>query len=130
MRYRSFEWLVMPEGLSNAPAGFQRFMNYMFSNMIDVCIVVYLDDILIYSNDTASHRKHVKEALRRLRKHGLYARADKCEFHSQKVEYLGYILSPEGLSMAADKIKVIQDWPKPRKVKDIQSFLSFANFYQ
>jgi hypothetical protein len=129
-RYGSFEWLVMPFGLSNAPAVFQRFMNDVFSDMVDVCVVVYLDDILIYSNDTASHKKHVKEVLRRLRKHGLYARADKCEFHTEQVEYLGYVLSPEGLSMAADKVKVIQDWPEPRKVKDVQSFLGFANFYR
>jgi Reverse transcriptase (RNA-dependent DNA polymerase) len=129
-RYGSFEWLVMPFGLSNAPAVFQRFMNDVFSDMVDVCVVVYLDDILIYSNDTASHKKHVKEVLRRLRKHGLYARTDKCEFHTEWVEYLGYVLSSEGLSMAADKVKVIQDWPEPRKVKDVQSFLGFANFYR
>jgi len=68
--------------------------------------------------------------LRRLRKHGLYARANKCEFHSERVEYLGYILSPAGLSMDQAKVKVIQDWPEPRKVKDVQSFLGFANFYR
>jgi hypothetical protein len=120
----------MPFGLSNAPAAFQRFMNDTFSDMIDVCVVVYLDDILIYSADTASHKKHVKEVLRRLRKPGLYARADKCEFHAESVEYLGYILSPDGLSMAQDKVQTIRDWPEPRKVKDVQSFLGFANFYR
>jgi hypothetical protein len=129
-RYGSFEWRVMPFGLSNAPAAFQRFMNDTFSDMIDVCVVVYLDDILIYSADTASHRKQVKEVLRRLRKAGLYARADKCEFHAESVEYLGYILSPDGLSMAQDKVQTIRDWPEPRKVKDVQSFLGFANFYR
>ena len=129
-RYGSFEWLVMPFGLSNAPTAFQRFMNDTFSDMIDVSVVVYLDDILIYSPDPASHRKHVKEVLRRLRKAGLYARADKCEFHSERVEYLGYILSPKGLFMAEDKIQTIRDWPEPRKVKDVQSFLGFANFYR
>ena len=79
----------MPFGLSNAPAAFQRFVNEIFADMLDVCVVVYLDDILIYSDNPDDHRKHVKEVLRRLRKHRLYARADKCEFHKDSVEYLG-----------------------------------------
>ena len=87
------------------------------------------DDILIYSDDLAQHKKHVREVLKRLRKYRLYARSDKCEFHRTSVEFLGYILSTEGLTMARDKVQVIQDWPEPRKVKDIQSFLGFANFY-
>ena len=129
-KYGSFEWLVMPFGLSNAPGAFQRFMNDIFADMLDVCVVVYLDDILIYSADKTTHHKQVKEVLRRLRKHGLYAKPEKCEFDRETVEYLGYILSPQGLTMAADKVQTIQDWPEPRKVKDIQSFLGFANFYR
>lgn len=129
-RYGSFEWLVMPFGLTNAPAAFQRFMNDIFQDLLDVSVIVYLDDILIFSANLSDHRKHVKEVLRRLRLHGLYARPDKCEFHTESVEYLGYILSPDGLRMAEDKIKVILDWPTPRKVKDVQSFLGFANFYR
>ena len=129
-RYGSFEWSVMPFGLTNAPAAFQRFMNDIFGDLLDVSVTVYLDDILIYSADPADHKKHVREVLRRLRKHGLYARADKCDFSVDTVEYLGYILSPGGLRMSEDKVKTIQDWPEPRKVKDIQSFLGFANFYR
>jgi hypothetical protein len=129
-RYGSFEWNVMPFGLTNAPAAFQRFMNDIFKDMLDVCVIVYLDDILIYSDDMSKHQEHVREVLRRLRKHGLYARSDKCEFHKDRVEYLGYILSPEGLTMSDDKVKTIQEWPEPKKVKDIQSFLGFANFYR
>ena len=129
-KYGSFEWQVIPEGLSNAPAAFQRFMNDIFADMLDVCVVVYLDDILIYSSDKASHHKQVKEVLRRLRQHGLFAKPEKCVFDRDSVEYLGYILSPAGLTMAADKVQVIRDWPEPRKVKDIQSFLGFANFYR
>ena len=75
-------------GLTNAPAAFQRFMNDVFSNLLDMCIVVYLDDILIYSDDIRQHWSHVKEVLKRLRKAGLYAKAEKCEFHSDSVEYL------------------------------------------
>ena len=119
----------MPFGLTNAPAAFQRFMNDIFSNLLDVCVMIYLDDILIYSNDMSEHHQHVKEVLKRLHKAGLYAKAEKCEFHSESVEYLGYILSPSGLTMSDDKIKIIQDWLESKKVKDIQSFLGFANFY-
>jgi hypothetical protein len=120
----------MPFGLSNAPVAFQRFMNDIFGDLLDVCVIVYLDDILIYSDDMSQHKKHVKEVLRRLRKHGLYANAGKCEFHRDSVEYLGYILTSNGLRMAKDKVQTILDWPEPWKVKDIQSFLGFANFYR
>jgi len=129
-RYRSFEWSVMPFGLTNAPVAFQRFMNDIFSDLLDVCVVIYLDDILIYSNNMSEYYRHVKEVLKCLRKADLYAKAEKCEFHSELVEYLGYILSPSGLTMSDNKIKIIQDWPEPKKVKDIQSFLGFANFYR
>ena len=128
-RYGSFEWLVMPFRLTNAPAAFQRFMNDIFSDHLDVSVTIYLDDILIYSDNPADHKQHVREVLRRLRKHGLYARPDKCHFSTDTVEYLGFILSKEGLKMDQSKVQTIQDWPEPRKVKDIQSFLGFANFY-
>ena len=104
-------------------------MNDIFSNLLDVCVMIYLDDILIYSNNMSKHHRHVKEVLKRLHKAGLYTKAKKCEFHSESVEYLGYILSPSGLTMSDDKVKIIQDWLEPKKVKDIQSFLSFTNFY-
>ena len=78
----------MPEGLTNAPAGFQRFMNDIFADMIDVSVVVYLDDILVYSDDPEQHSAHVREVLTRLRRNQLYARADKCEFHCNSCEYL------------------------------------------
>jgi hypothetical protein len=120
----------MPFGLTNAPAAFQQFVITIFADLLDVCIVVYLDDILVYSEDEASHEEHVREVLSRLRKHGLYANPKKCEFHTDTTEYLGYILSPNRLSMSSEKVKAIQDWPEPHKVKDVQSFLGFTNFYQ
>jgi len=129
MHYGSYKWLVMPFGLTNAPAAFQRFVNTVFADMLDVCVVVYLDNILIYSEDMESHQQHIQEVLHRLRLHGLFAKPEKCEFHSDSVEYLGYHLSPDSLTMSPDKIQTISDWPEPRKVKDIQSFLGFANFY-
>ena len=120
----------MPFGLSNAPAAFQCYMNEIFADMLDVCVIVYLDDILIYSDDMSQHKAHVKEVLQRLRKNGLYASPTKCEWHKDEVEYLGYILTTEGLCMDQKKIQTILDWPEPRKVKDVQSFLGFCNFYR
>ncbi|KIN99141.1 hypothetical protein M404DRAFT_30604 [Pisolithus tinctorius Marx 270] len=111
--YGSYEWLVMPFGLTNAPAAFQHFINTIFADMLDVCVVIYLDDILIYSGDKESHKQH----------------PEKCEFHLDLVEYLGFHLSPASLTMSKEKVQTICDWPEPRKVKDIQSFLGFANFY-
>ena len=97
--------------------------------MLDVCVVVYLNDILIYSDNMEDHVKHVWEVLRCLRHHKLFAKPEKCEFHSDSVEYLRYFLSPDSLTMSQDKVTAICDWPEPRKVKEIQSFLGFANFY-
>src|SRR6266436_3504776 len=84
----------MPFGLTNSPAAFQRFMNDIFADMLDVCVIVYLDDILIYSDNMETHQEHVREVLRRLRQNGLYAGTHKCTFHADTIEYLGYILSP------------------------------------
>jgi len=84
-------------------------MNNIFSNLLDVCIVIYLDDILIYSNNMSEHHQHVKEVLKHFCKAGLYAKAEKCEFHSELVKYLEYIFSPSGLTMSDDKVKIIQD---------------------
>jgi hypothetical protein len=129
-KYGSFELLVMPFGLSNAPGTFQRFMNNVFANMLDICVAVYFNNILIYSFDKMTHHKQVKEVLHRLWKHGLYAKPEKCEFDRESVEYLGYILSADRLTIVVDKVQAIQDWPELWKVKDVQSFLGFANFYR
>ena len=85
-------------------------MNNIFSDLLDVCIMIYLDDILIYSNDMSKHHWYVKKVLKCLHKTGLYAKAEKCEFHSELVEYLEYILSPSSLTMSYDKVKIIQDY--------------------
>ena len=104
-------------------------MNDIFSDILNVYIVIYLDNILIYSNNMSNHHQHVKEVLKHLHKASLYAKAEKCEVHSESVEYLRYILSPFGLTMSDNKVKMIQDWLEPKKVKDIQFFLGFTNFY-
>jgi len=119
----------MPFSLTNAPAVFQQFMNDIFSDLLDIYIVIYLNDILIYSNNMSKHYWYVKEVLKHLHKADLYTKVEKCEFHSESVEYLGYILFPSGLTMSDNKVKIIQDWPEHKKVKDIQFFLGFANFY-
>ena len=106
-QYGSFEWLVMPEGLTNTPASFQRFMNDIFTNMIDVSVVMYLDDILVYSDNPKQHSAHVREVLTQLQCNRLYACINKCEFHCNSCEYLGYMLSPNGLTMAQNKIQAI-----------------------
>ena len=115
--------------LTNASMAFQWFINDIFSDLLDVCVVIYLDDILIYSNNMSEHHWHVKEVLKHLCKTGLYIKVEKYKFHSKSVEYLRYILSSSGLTMSDNKVKIIQDWLEPKKVKDIQSFLDFANFY-
>jgi len=94
-------------------------MNDVFSNLLDVCVVVYLDDILIYSDDIMQHQSYVKEVLKRLRKVRLYAKVEKYEFYSNSVEYLGYILLLSCLTISDNKVKTIQEWPEPKKVKDI-----------
>ena len=96
-------------------------MNNIFSNLLDVYVMIYLNDILIYLNNMSEHYQHMKEVLKYLHKAGLYAKAEKCEFHSESVEYLEYILFPSGLIISDNKVKIIQDWPEPKKVKDIPS---------
>jgi len=119
----------MPFGLTNAPTVFQQFMNDIFSDLLDVCIMIYLNDILIYLNNMSEHHWHVKKVLKHLHKASLYTKAEKCKFYSKSVEYLWYIFFSSGLTMSDDKVKIIQDWLEPKKVKDIQFFLGFANFY-
>jgi hypothetical protein len=127
--YGSYEFLVMHYRLTNAPASFQRFMNDIFKDMLDVCVVIYLDDILIYSADPNKHKEHVTEVLRRLRAHSLFAKIEKCEFSVDTTSFLSFVVSPNGLHMDESRIQVIRDWPTPQKVRDVQSFLGFANFY-
>src|SRR5258708_10980532 len=120
----------MPFRLSNAPVAFQRFINKVLRDLMDICMVGYLDDILIYSDSLEDHQDHVREVLCRLHTVGLYANLKKCKFHMDTVEYLGFILSPKGLQMDPTKVSMIQDWPKPQKVQDVQAFLGLANFYR
>ena len=120
----------MPFGLSNAPAVFQRFINDILGNLLDVCAIGYIDDILIYSDSLDEHKDHVQDVLQQLQDAGLYANPKKCTFHMDTMEYLGFILSLEGLHMDPAKVLTIQSWPEPCNIHEVQSFLGFANFYQ
>ncbi|KAF8747922.1 hypothetical protein RHS01_11178 [Rhizoctonia solani] len=129
-KYGLYESLVMTFGLTNAPAAFQHFMNKLFKDLLDVCVIIYLDDILIYSKDDVSHMQHIHEVLRRLMDNQLFCKASKCTFHVTLVEYLGIIVLDKGFSLDKLKIQAVQEWPTPTKVKEVQSFLGFANFLQ
>ena len=129
MWYGSYKFQVMHYGLTNTPASFQQFMNEVFKDMLDVSIVVYLDDILVYSDNPDDHIKHIHQVLEHLRANNLFIKVNKCDFSVDTMNFLGFIVSPDGLKMDDAKIQVIHDWPAPQCVKDIQSFLGFANFY-
>jgi len=120
----------MPFGLSNAPASFQRWMNEILSDYLDIFCVAYLDDILIFSSNKETHRKHVRAVRARVRDTGITLKASNCEFHAMETAYLGDVIPPEGLRMDEEKIRTIRDWKEPTNVKVVQTFLGVANFYR
>jgi hypothetical protein len=129
-RYGHFEYTVMPFGLTNAPAVFQHMMNDIFRDYLDQFVVIYLDDLLIFSKSQEEHDKHVALVLEKLREVGLYAKLEKCEFDKDSIEFLGYVISPEGIVMDKSKVDTLLSWAPPTTLKEVQSFLGFANFYR
>ncbi len=125
-----YEYLVMPFGLSNSPSVFQAFINDVFRDMLNRWVIVYIDDILIYSDSYKDHVKHVRVVLQRLIAHQLYAKTEKCEFHQSTVSFLGYVISSGGVAMDERKMRAVVNWPRPHSVKELQCFLGFANFYR
>ncbi|KAJ7998708.1 hypothetical protein DPEC_G00207680 [Dallia pectoralis] len=125
-----YEYCVMPYGLTNAPAVFQAFMNDIFRDMIDRFVIVYIDDILIFSNSLVEHVCHVKQVLERLQKHQLYVKLEKSEFHVSTISFLGAVLTPEGVKLDDTKILAVRNWPQPKTVKELQRLLGFANYYR
>ena len=113
----------MPFGLCNAPATFQTLMNKVFAAEVNDFILVYSDDILIFSNSVEEHWKHLKISLERLREAKLYGRIHKCEFLKTRVDYLGFEVSEEGIHVSPEKVKAVVEWPKPQTVHDVRSFL-------
>ncbi|KAI2644394.1 Transposon Tf2-11 polyprotein [Labeo rohita] len=125
-----YEYRVMSYGLSISPSIFQTFMNEMFREFLHRFVIVYIGDILIYSQNLAEHRQHVQQVLHKLHDHSLYLKLEKCEFHRSSVQFLGYVISAEGVQMDQGKVGAIQEWPQPLTVKELQCFLGFSNFYQ
>ena len=121
----------MPFGLSNAPASFQAYINKALALKLDVFCIVYLDDILIYTEQKGkAHEDAVRWVLEQLRKHGLFCNLQKCRFSTDEVEFLGYVINPKGVYMRKDRIQAVQNWPRPTCVRDVQVFIGFANFYR
>ena len=128
--YGHYEFLVMPFGLTNAPAAFMDLMNRVFRPYVDQFIVVFIDDILVYSKDRESHDTHLRVVLEILRKEQLYAKLRKCEFWLTEVSFLGHIVSKEGIRVDPKKIEVVVEWKPPRNVTEIRSFLGLAGYYR
>jgi len=124
-----FEYTVMPFGLTNAPATFQSLVNNTLRDYLDIFCMAYLDNILIYSDTLEEHKEHVKKVLRALQDRKLSVAPEKCEWHTQKVEFLGFVITPGHVEMDERKLAAIREWPTPTSVKEVQSFLGFANFY-
>lgn len=122
-RYGHFEYQVMPFGLTNAPASFQALINDALRDYLDLFVLVYLDDILIYNDTLDIHHDHVQKVLGKLSEAGLFVKVD-------EVEFLGFRVGINGVSMDPAKIACIVDWPIPKSVHDIQVFLGFAKFYR
>jgi hypothetical protein len=129
-RYGLYEFLVMSFGLTNAPAYFMYLMNSVFMNELDKFVVVFIDDILIYSKSEAEHAKHLRIVLQRLRDHKLYAKFSKCEFWLDSVKFLGHTISKEGISVDPRKVQEVMDWKPPKSVHQIRSFLGLAGYYR
>jgi hypothetical protein len=129
-RYGHYEFVVMPFGLTNAPAVFMDLMNRVFKPHLDQFVVVFIDDILIYSKDEIEHEEHLRCILETLRNHQLYAKFKKCEFWLREVAFLGHVISKEGVRVDPKKIEAVEKWPAPTSVTEVRSFLGLAGYYR
>ncbi|WVZ80318.1 hypothetical protein U9M48_027804 [Paspalum notatum var. saurae] len=129
-RYGLYEYLVMSFGLTNAPAFFMYLMNSVFMNELDKFVVVFIDDILVYSKNEQEHEEHLRIVLSRLREHKLYAKFSKCAFWLKEVAFLGHILSAKGVAVDPSKVEDVLNWKQPQTMTEIRSFLGLAGYYR
>ena len=129
-RYGHYEFLVMPFGLTNAPAAFMNLMNSTFQPFLDRFVVIFIDDILVYSKSLAEHEEHLKIVLGILREKKLFAKFSKCEFWLDKVAFLGHVITKDGISVDPKKIEAIVEWKRPTSVTEVRSFLGLAGYYR
>ena len=120
----------MPFGLTNAPAYFMYLMNKVFMEYLDKFVVVFIDDILIFSKSEEEHEQHLRLVLGKLREHKLYAKFSKCQFWLNEVGFLGYTLTARGLAVDQSKISTVTNWESPKDMKDVRSFLGLAGYYR
>ena len=129
-RYGHYEFLVMPFGLTNAPAAFMDMMNRVFKDYLDDFVIVFIDDILIYSDSKEEHARHLREVLSILKEKQLYAKFKKCEFWLEKVTFLGHVVTKDGISVDPGKVEAVSTWPRPTNVSEVRSFLGLAGYYR
>jgi hypothetical protein len=129
-RYGLYEYMVMSFGLTNAPANFMYLMNKVFMEYLDKFVVVFIDDILVYSRSEEEHEEHLRLALQKLQENRLYAKLSKCEFWMKQVSFLGHIISMGGISVDPSKVQDVLSWNVPMSVDDIRSFLGLVRYYQ
>ena len=129
-RYEHFEFTVMPFGLTNAPSAFMDLMHRVFQHYLDQFVVVFVDDILIYSQSVWEHEYHLRIVLQLLRDHQLYAKFSKCELWLIEVRFLGHVVSASGVSVDLEKVEAVMSWERPKSVFEIHSFLGLARYYR
>ncbi|KAL4020885.1 hypothetical protein IC575_019672 [Cucumis melo] len=129
-RYGHYEFIVMSFGLTNAPAVFMDLMNRVFREFLDTFVIVFIDDILIYSKTEAEHEEHLRIVLQTLRDNKLYAKFSKCEFWLKQVSFLGHVVSKAGVSVDPAKIEAVTGWTRPSTVSEVRSFLGLAGYYR
>jgi len=129
-RYGYYKFLVMPFGLTNAPVVFMDLMNRVFRPYLDKFVVVFIDDILVYSKSYLEHEQHLRQILMTLREYRLYAKLSKCEFWLKEVIFLGHIILAEGISVDPRKVEAVLKWERPTNITEIRSFLGLVGHYR